>query len=499
MHNFTSYLIFSLLPCYLLQATITTGSHTVASDGEITRIGAILDQTLRAGKEAKVSIEMAVQDLNIEINYYKVFSLENNPVHAAINAAKELIDEHKVKAILGGHTWDEASAIAEVISEADHDNDTPVFLSLASITPLQAANQWPFFVQAVLTQSTQMNAVAAILQSWGIHQVTLIFETSHLAHSSAPIISHISRAFRKTGSVLTHILPLMCSVDEELELLKRQQRQVFVIYTSLELGARLFQTAKKKEMTGDGYLWIASNQITDLLHSVNATMTSSLEGLVGVKSYFPRGTPDFQDFRKRFRHKFRSDYPEEHQDEPGIFAVQAYNVGRLLENLGHQIPPRESSTVEIVNVIGNGYHSVYWTQGLGFSKTIMGDNLTDEELGKALWPVQPWYAHRRGSNLVERSENRMRVGVPDKSLFKQIVRVDFDHKTNKSVFSGFSVSVFKEMMKEVKLPYEFIPFNGYSDKLVKEIGSKEHIFDAVVGEIFFVSNATSSFSEAVVS
>ena len=27
--------------------------------------------------------------------------------------AKELIDEHDVKAIVGGHTWEEASAIAD--------------------------------------------------------------------------------------------------------------------------------------------------------------------------------------------------------------------------------------------------------------------------------------------------------------------------------------------------------------------------------------------------
>ena len=55
----------------------------------------------------------------------------------------------------------------------------------------------------------------------------------------------------------------MCSVNEDLELLRRQQHQVFVIHTSLELRDHLFQIAKK-EMTKNGYLWIASNQITDL-------------------------------------------------------------------------------------------------------------------------------------------------------------------------------------------------------------------------------------------
>nr|GEW53823.1 hypothetical protein [Tanacetum cinerariifolium] len=285
MHCFTSYLIFSLLPCYLLQATLTTGSNTVVSDGEITRI------------------------------------------------AKELIDEKKVKAILGGHTWEEVSAIAE--------------------------------------------------------QKNLLMKKSE-SHTRR---SYMGRSIcHSRGSMLTHILPLACSLDEELELLKRQQRQVFLIHTSLELGARLFQTAKKMEMTGYGYLWISSNQITDIFHSINSTMTSSLEGL------------------------FQSDYPGEDQDEPGTFAVQGYNTGRLLENLDNQITLRESNTVKIDNVIGNGYHNVYWTQGLG--------------------------------NLVESSKTQMMVGVPVRSLFTQFLSVDFDSKTNQSVFSGFSEQKFDVVVGE---------------------------------------------------
>nr|GEU66941.1 hypothetical protein [Tanacetum cinerariifolium] len=132
-------------------------------------------------------------------------------------------------------------------------------------------------------------------------------------------------------------------------------------------------------------------------------MTSSLEVLVGVKSYFPRGTQDFQDFRKRFCHKFRSDYPGEDQDEPETFAVQGYNAGRLLENLDSQITLRESNTMEIVNVIGNGYHSVYWTQGLG--------------------------------NLVESSETRMMVGVPARSLFTQFEQ-KFDAVVGEVMFAS---------------------------------------------------------------
>ncbi|GJS65881.1 glutamate receptor 2.8-like protein [Tanacetum coccineum] len=146
-----------------------------------------------------------------------------------------------------------------------------------------------------------------------------------------------------------------------------------MLNTSLELGIRLFQTAKKMEMTGDGYLWIATNQITDHFHSINPTTISSLKGIVGVKSYFPEDKPDFLYFRKRFRHKFHSDYPEEDQDEPGIFAVQGYNSVKFLEENTPEWKPIPETVVEIVYVIGKGYHSAYWTEESGFSETVDND------------------------------------------------------------------------------------------------------------------------------
>ncbi|KAD6794514.1 hypothetical protein E3N88_05410 [Mikania micrantha] len=464
------------------------------------RIGAILDQTSRAGKEAKVAIEIAVQDINNETNLPMVLYLQNSrskPIHAAI-AAKKLIDEHNVKAILGGHTWEETSAIAEIINESNH--VIPVFLSLASTPPLQPIDQWPFFLQPVPTQSTQMNAVAAVLHSWNIRQVTLIYETSHLASASAAIISYLSQAFHQTGGELTHIVPLVSglhSLSEELEVLKRQHHKVFVIHTSLELGINLFRTAKMMDMTGDGYLWIATNGITDLFHSVNPGKLSSLDCILGVKTYFAENTPEFLNFRKRFRQKFRSDYPEEDEDEPGIFAVQGYNTVRSLEQISlensdhlRKIP---ATTVEVVYVMGKGYQSVYWTEGLGFSETVEDDNngaitYTDsiDNIKQAIFPVQPWYAYRRRRNLAESSGNRMRVGVPGHSLFKQFVNVEFDPKKKQDVFNGFVIAVFDEMMKELKLPYDYFAYTGSYDELMKQIPAER--FDAIAGDVTIMSS-----------
>ena len=51
-----------------------------------------------------------------------------------------------------------------------------------------------------------------------------------------------------------------------------------------------------------------------------------MQGILGLKSYFSQSGPWFQEFDLRFREKFHSLYPKEDNQEPGIFALQAYDA-----------------------------------------------------------------------------------------------------------------------------------------------------------------------------
>lgn len=51
-----------------------------------------------------------------------------------------------------------------------------------------------------------------------------------------------------------------------------------------------------------------------------------MQGILGVKGNFPKTEGHFQDFNLRFSKQFRSEHPEQHNHEPGIFAVQAYDA-----------------------------------------------------------------------------------------------------------------------------------------------------------------------------
>ncbi|TXG66814.1 hypothetical protein EZV62_008089 [Acer yangbiense] len=187
-------------------------------------------------------------------------------------------------------------------------------------------------------------------------------------------------------------------------------------------------------MMEQDYVWIATDSFTSLAHSITASsISSSMEGIVGVKSYISEKEQMFQDFYRRFRRQFGSEYPEEDNHEPGALAVQAYDA--------------------------------VWSVALAIRA--------------------PLYAPRGWA--VPTDTKPLRIGVPLGSEFKQYVNPEFDELGNVSSFHGFSIELFKAIVSELPfyLPYEFFPYNGSYTDLVKKIYLKE--FDAVVGDVAIVA------------
>ncbi|KAK3030270.1 hypothetical protein RJ639_039853 [Escallonia herrerae] len=454
-------------------------------------------------------MEIAIDDFTRDTNQILVLHIRNSqskPMLAGL-AARELIDTLKVKAILGPHTWKEAVSIADVGSQAH----IPT-LSLADSIPKWALQQWPFFVQASPSNYAQMKAVAAIIQSWGQRRVTFVYED--VDSSSIRVTSHLSDALNKVGAEISHLIalpPLTSSYSKELEKHKQEQGTTFVVHTSLASAVRLFHTAKRMRMVGKDNLWVVTSAVTDLLHSLNTTTLSSMQGIIGVRSYFPESKPQFQDFSKRFRQKFCTEYPEEENYEPGIFAVQAYDATsmvalavngsnmtsgggqNLLQHISRvnfngltgkvQFRERKFSTArqfQIVNVFGKSY--------IGLSPSGLGFPGTDDEsttycsiqyLGQVFCSREQFRPTQTRQSL----PTTLKVGVPHRSNFKQFVNTD-----NKDHYTGFSIEVFREVMKGFPdLRYEFISFsNGSYDDMVEQVYKK--VFDAVAGDVTILAN-----------
>ncbi|KAA8523961.1 hypothetical protein F0562_010608 [Nyssa sinensis] len=502
------------LSSFSKKPTVHGGMNTTRINHVKRIVGAIVDYSSRIGKEEKVAMEMAIDDFFNYTNQSLILQLkysQGEPIKAAL-AATDLINTQRVQAIVGPRTWEEASLVAEVGSQSN----VPV-LSLADPTPPWATKRWPFLIQASPSQQAQMKAVAAIVQSWGWRRVILIYEDTDSA--AIGVIPHLSDALQEVGAEISHFVAIpplaSSSLSEELEKLKRQQCRVFVVHSSLPLALPLFETAKKMKMMEKDYVWITTDSTASLVRSIinKATAISSMQGVLGVMSYFPETGPQFQDFHTRFRRKFSAEHPEEDNYEPGIFALQAYDATRAValamvetnesgqqlfdkilltdfNGLSGKIQFTEQKLAPgtvflIINVIGKSYRELgFWSDGgLGFSESIDEGaiyNASMENLSQVFWPGGP-RTSPRGWTLSTIS-GRLRVGVPNDSYYSRFVKVEYDYSTNNYSVTGFSIDVFRETVKLLPyyLPYDFIPFNnGTYDALVQQIQLKK--FDAVVG------------------
>ncbi|KAK7405305.1 hypothetical protein VNO78_06516 [Psophocarpus tetragonolobus] len=448
-------------------------------------IGAILDNSSRIGQE------------------HHIRNSQGDPLLAAI-AARDLIDNQKVQAIIGSQTWAETSLVAEICTQ----KSIPL-LSLADATPEWAMKKWPFLLQSSPTQIMQMKAIAEIVKSWKLYNVSMIYEDGD--SSSTEVLSQLSGALTEVGTELSNVLaipPLVSSsLSQQLEKLRDGQCRIFIVHLSFPLALNLFEAAKIMNMMGGGNVWITTGTFTSLVHSLNASTISNMQGVIGVKSYIPKLLPHYADFYHRFRKLFCSENFEEFNYEPGIFAAQAYDAawivvhamresnqkgGLLLDKISlsnftglsgkiqfieHKRAP--AHTFKIINVIGRSYREIgFWSNGHGFSKLLDQNasySSSVKELGKVVNPT---------------CSIRLRIGVPSMSNFKQYANVIQYHSENVTSFKfkGFSIDLFDETIKNLPyhLEYDYFAFNGTYDELVKQVYWKK--YDAVVGDVSVVSS-----------
>ncbi|KAJ7014432.1 glutamate receptor 2.9-like [Populus alba x Populus x berolinensis] len=514
---------FSLFALILLLTSGTGADQSTKTQAIFkgsTGIGAIVDTSSRIGKEEIVAMEVAKEDFYGfgNLTFLLINDSQKDTIHAALEA-KDLIDTRQVQAIIGPQTWEEVSLVAEIARETQ----VPI-LSFADTAPEWATGRWPSLLQASPDKRAQMKAVAAIVQSWNWHQVIVIYEDTD--SSARGVIPHLHDALREVNSQVSQFVAFSPSassdsMSKELENIKSKQYcRVFVVHLSFKLAVRLFEMAKKMEMMQKDYVWITTDPITSLVHSFNASVISSMKGILGVRSYYPKMGQDFENFKQRFRTSFSRKYPREEKKEPGIYAVQAYDAMRtialglnktgskrggkeLLENILDADFPGLSGKVkfknhnvaaaeifEIVNVIGTGYNEIgYWSNGFGFSEKIHENSRYNSssmiDLEQVHWPGGPRYTPRGWTTL--RSAKLFRIGVPSFSGYEEYVKVESDDRLGTNS-SGFANEVFKATTASMPffLPYEFQYFNGSYNELVEQLHLKN--FDAAVGDVEIVAS-----------
>ncbi|XP_050287185.1 glutamate receptor 2.7-like [Quercus robur] len=522
-------LLFLILISFLL--SLSHGGEAANTTNEVTNIGAIIDVSSRIGKEEKIAMEIAAENFNNHHSKSHKLSLYfkdpgKGPLQV-VSAADELIKEKKVQVIVGMNKWEEAALVAAIGNKAS----VPV-LSFAApaITSPILQHRWPFLIQMANNDSAQIECISEIVRAYNWRRVIAIYEDDAYGSDSG-MLGLLSEALQKVDSEIEYqlVLPPVSSLpnagafvlDELLKLhLTTQSRAFIILQSSIPMVSHLFREAKKVGLVGRESAWIIPWSVASVLDSVNNSVISSMEGALGIKTYYSNSSNSYKGFFGQFTKIFETKYPEEHNHEPGIYALRAYDsimtISQAIERMiNNSIIPKimlenilssnfsglsdqinfeagkllQTPILRIVNVVKKGYEELdFWTSEFGFSERVEMKNCTEKIAGPVTWPGYLIQVPKGWAMPTE--QNPLKIGVPGRTSFQKFVKVDYSGNLDNSKFDGWCIDVFKEVLKKLpySLPYKFIPLNGTYEDLIDCVYNKT--FDAVVGDVTIFANRT---------
>ncbi|KAL4388450.1 hypothetical protein GQ457_09G008870 [Hibiscus cannabinus] len=391
-------------------------------------------------------------------------------------------------------------------------------------------------------ESSQAKGIATVVQAFNWRSVILIYEDND---STREILPNLITSFEETDArIALHISLLTSSTDreiiEQLKMLMNLQTSVYVVHMSPILASRLFSNARRLGMISRGYAWITTGMITNFMNSMDPSVIESMQGMVGFKPYIPAS-------KELRRFEIRWSKLNVQEMELNVYGIWAYDIvqalakaaervttrhphnihqeTRLNMNFTTVLPPQGGLVIvdemlrsrfqgigggfqltdgwmiqnefEIVNVFRGERLIGYWNPENGITSIMKEENHTETNLASSsklesvIWPggtkdiPKGLSLHRK----------RLRIVVPVKIGFRELISVVPDPQTNGTTVTGFCAEVFKEAIKSLDydLHYDFVPFVNVSggmagnyDDLILGVYHKN--FDAVVGDITIIAS-----------
>ncbi|KAM7480975.1 hypothetical protein LguiB_005558 [Lonicera macranthoides] len=418
---------------------------------------------------------------------------------------------------------------ASFIINLGNDSQVPI-ISFTATSPSLTSLRSEYFVRATLNDSSQVNALTAIIQAFGWRNVVPIYVDDDFGEG---IIPSLIDALNEIGTHIPYRRVINPSVIDqeiiaELYKLMTMQTRVFVLHMTKSLGSRVLNKAQEVGMMSEGYVWIVSNGITNAFSLVGTSLVGSFKGVIGVKPYVPRSKM-IEDFILRWIGKYSKDvninvYGLWAYDATTSLAMAVEKIGyinshfkkmdssRNLVNLGKYLRrvisstrfnglsrvfhivngQLQSSIFEIINGIGDGERVIgFWTKKNGFVKEL--NSMKKVDVGDIIWPGESTSVPKGW--VIPTNGKKLRIGIPVKDGFSDFVKLIRDPSTNTIRVAGFCIDVFEAVMEALPyvVPFEYIPFAkpdgsaaGSYDELVYQVFLGN--FDAVVGDVTIRAN-----------
>ncbi|KAJ6732171.1 IONOTROPIC GLUTAMATE RECEPTOR [Salix purpurea] len=483
------------------------------------KVGVVLDlDDVLYGNIGLSCINMALSDFYASHSDYKtrlaLTTIDSKrDVVGAAAAALDLIKNVEVQAIIGPALSTQAKFVIELGQKAQ----VPI-ISFSASSPFLTAIRSPYFFQATQNDSTQVNAISALVQAFGWRAAVPIYIDNEYGQGVIPYLTDALQAVDARVPYRSVISPSATDdqIVAELYKLMTMQTRVFIVHMFPSLGARLFAKAKEIGMMSEGYVWIMTDGLTaEFLSSPNPSVTDTMQGVLGIKPHVP-STKELKDFRVRWKRKFQQDNPDIIDAEMNIYGLWAYDAATALAfavekmaDFGFQkvnvssnsstdlatlgVPLNgpdllqalsntsfkglsgdyhfvngklQASPFWIVNVNGNGGRKVgFWTPTKGLVQTL--NSTTTKSLNSSpvsgistvIWPGDK-SAAPKGWEIPSSNGKKLKIGVPVKDGFGPFVSVTRNLSSNTTTVKGYSIDVFEAVVRSLPyaLFYEYIPY-----------------------------------------
>ncbi|XP_078150479.1 glutamate receptor 2.8-like isoform X2 [Carex rostrata] len=510
-------------------------------------IGVILDLDTLFGKMAQTSITMALEDFyTIHSNYSTRLVLHtrdsNKDNLKATLAALDLLQNKTTEVIIGP----QQSSQAVIVSEIGNTSHVPV-ISFSATSPTLSSIHLPYFIRTTINDAAQVKTITSLIKAYGWPEVVPIYEDTHFGRGILPFLADALEEINVRIPYHSFISKLStdAQIKQELYKLQTMQTMVFVVHMSPSLASNLFLKAKEIGMMGEGYVWIMTDGVTNMVDSLNESVTSAMKGALGIRLYVHK-TNELNNFTTRWKMRFHEDNPQEMSNDPSIYALWAYDtiyaLAMAAEKVGVQNTEIDNSTAppplhvfpkgpqlleaitnikfqglsgnfelvngqlqyssfEIINIVGRGIREVgYWRAGQGLSREVDKSNnksyysTSPGDLNPVIWPGETIVVPKGWGIPV--SGTKLRVGVK-MGRNPQFMKVEVDPQTNATRASGYSVDVFEAAVKRLPyaVPFEYEHFGGtsgessltYNDLVYQVYVGK---YDIVIGDITIRYNRT---------
>uniref|UniRef100_A0A7N0UMV9 Glutamate receptor n=1 Tax=Kalanchoe fedtschenkoi TaxID=63787 RepID=A0A7N0UMV9_KALFE len=321
---FLSFLVIcnSLHSC-AVSASVSTRPISV-------NIGCAFSLNSTIGKVVKIAIDAATEDINssprvLRGTLLKLRVQEDTKAsrfQAVIETMKLM--ESEAVAVIGAET----ATTAHVVSHIANELNVPL-LSVSATDPTMSPLQYPFFVLTAQSDLFQMAAIAAILNHYKWREVIAIYSDDDDGRNS---ITTLGEKVAEDYGKITYRAALKPDASEDditsmLIQVRSEASRVIVVHVPIAFGSLVFDVAQVLNMTGNGYVWIATSWLSTLLDTENRLPIETHDKFLGVLTL--RMHSQDSNLKRAFVSRWRNlSSSEGSHDLPGlnVYGLYAYDT-----------------------------------------------------------------------------------------------------------------------------------------------------------------------------